>query len=168
LNASVAFAAFDTDESVYASAPVEAQGSPVTYFAIGTSLFRRNIPKPDTSAFCEKFKRLKALRAEINRLGERCVEFGLEAPNRVSIGAAETILMACVGFQVRPDRVVASAEGGVSVVFFNGAKRATLECLNCGDLVASIAKGSEPSQVWDFSPQAIYATVASISEFLAD
>jgi hypothetical protein len=102
----------------------------------------------------------EAAEAELSRLWhlERNWDsYGADAPNHASISAARDFLRATFKEDIGYKRILASAEGGVAVVFFHGEKRAIAEFLNDGtrDLLlyekSGVVSSIEPS---DDSPDA--------------
>src|SRR5262249_7877707 len=63
-----------------------------------------------------------------------------------------------------PDRIAASAEGGIAFVLARGGKYADLECLNTGEILAvTCDRGGEP-EVWAVDPTTISAALERICE----
>ena len=73
--------------------------------------------------------------------------YGAEPPNHVASYHAEWVLSLLNAYPAVPDRVVPSAEGGISLVFTSGNKVATLELLNTGEILVSLVKGREDAKV---------------------
>jgi hypothetical protein len=123
----------------------------------------------EKDAVLGKLNRLLALKDRIATLPDRTRAYGSGAPpNGKSMATAREILDALIGFDVEPDRVVASAEGGVSVVFLRGNRRASVECLNTGDIVASLVQQDGPVQAWEVTPHLIYASLYKVCGHLAE
>ena len=116
-----------------------------------------------TTGFAGKLDKLRAMRERLNDLQARADKHGYERPNDVAITSARSVLSASVAFPVQPERVVASAEGGVSVVFYENGHRASIESLNTGEALASVAGGPpETENSWLVTPKTIYATLSRI------
>jgi len=111
-----------------------------------------------------KVENIRLLRERLRELPGRAAALGMydEVPNEVAIGRASLVLDALVGFTLNPDRVVASAEGGVSVVFFSGPRRASVECLNSGEITAAIVAEDGQVTAWEVTRRSIYAAVDQI------
>lgn len=95
---------------------------------------------------------------------------GAPAPNDRALALAERVFSTIAAATLRPDRIVASAEGGVAFVFANGDRVADIEALNSGELLAStVDYGSDESRVWELtdSNHEIVAATETFRKFLA-
>jgi hypothetical protein len=104
---------------------------------------------------------------QIESLGQLPRDFngyGSEAPNDESIRLASQVVLAAK--KIRPTRVLPSAQGGVAVYFVQGSKRGDIECLNTGEIVATMAGGQEDLRIWEIRAGDINKTVGKISDFL--
>ena len=95
--------------------------------------------------FAELYERLDRL-AELR---EDWDTYGAPPPNRSSMSNARSILALFEKACLTPTKVVASAEGGVGIVFVRGDKYADVECLNEGDVLAAKYKGDAEPEVWE-------------------
>jgi hypothetical protein len=66
-----------------------------------------------------------------------------------------------------PDKVVASAEGGVAICFSRENKYSDLECLNTGEILGVISDRKDRPTAWevDNSPYSIAQAAIRIREF---
>lgn len=65
-----------------------------------------------------------------------------------------------------PSRVLASAEGGIAIVFIHGAVSADVEFLNSGEQLGGLYPEDRPTEVWDADALGWDATVQKIRGFL--
>jgi hypothetical protein len=104
---------------------------------------------------------------EIESLSELHDDFngyGSEAPNDESIKLASQVVLSAV--TIKPTRVVASAHGGVVIYFVRAGKRADIECLNTGEIVATISENLTLPRVWEIRAGEIKKTLGILSDFL--
>jgi hypothetical protein len=74
--------------------------------------------------------------------------YGAEAPNSLAVANAELVICELCRVEHEPDRVVASAEGGIGVYLFRLKKRMLVECFNDGDICALISGSDFEPQAW--------------------
>ena len=60
---------------------------------------------------------------------------GTEAPNEVAFSAARIVFNELMALDLRPDKIVASADNGIGFCFVCGPKYAEIECFNRGSIV---------------------------------
>lgn len=75
--------------------------------------------------------------------------YGADPPHPKTIGTARRLLKALRDIDLSPTKVLASAEGGVGIIFDEPGRYAVIECLNSGDIVALIARGDDEPDVWE-------------------
>ena len=75
--------------------------------------------------------------------------YGSEPPNNRAIVLAHQILIALNEEDLLPDRTVPSAEGGVSMSFYEGEKFAMIECFNDGETVAAWSDRQGKIETWE-------------------
>jgi hypothetical protein len=78
---------------------------------------------------------------------------------------AETILLSAAKVIV-PNRVAPSAQGGVGICFYNGERYGDIECLNTGEILATISDGSGRPLVWDVKPSETGRALERIVEYV--
>jgi hypothetical protein len=91
--------------------------------------------------------------------------YGSEPPSGIAVENARQVLLACRG-TVLPTNVVASAQGGIGVCFYRGKKYGDIECLNTGEILATISDGSGRPKVWEVKPTEKARTLESIGKYL--
>ena len=74
---------------------------------------------------------------------------GTEGPSALALDRAQTILQHFWREEMVPDRVVASAEGGVAICFVNGNKYGDLECLNAGSILGVVSNRRDRPSAWE-------------------
>jgi len=73
---------------------------------------------------------------------------GSELPTKDSAVKAAVILEWMADHNIHPDRIVASAEGGIALCWFRGNKYADVECLNTGEVLCVISDRKNKPIVW--------------------
>ena len=73
--------------------------------------------------------------------------YGAEPPNVQSSESAGRILSLLQQQLMSPTSLVASAEGGVGIIFSDAEKYADIECLNSGEILMAMYIGREPPVV---------------------
>ena len=73
---------------------------------------------------------------------------GAEMPTKDSAAKAAIVLEHLLQTGFPPDKIVASAEGGIAMVWVKGDKYADVECLNTGEVLCVITDRKNPPIVW--------------------
>lgn len=114
-------------------------------------------------------KRIFNLHGEIDQMLKRNADwngYGSEPPNRFATELAKEIVLTSPQLGMMPSRVVMSAEGGVGVCFYGGARYADIESLNSGEVLAMKSDGVSHPEVWEVRPGEIKAALEEIREYL--
>ena len=111
-----------------------------------------------------------AARAELERLTTLPANWDMDgspAPNRVAIQSAQAILETLYGqFGWAADRIVASAEGGVALVFSRAGRYADIECFNTGEILAGMSAGAGSPEVWAIGLDKQFETLERLRAFI--
>lgn len=91
--------------------------------------------------------------------------YGSDSPTSESIRLATAIVLRASKV-IEPSRVVPSAQGGIVIYFVRGRKSGDIECLNSGDVVATLSDGRNLPEVWEIRESDIKKTLGEISAFL--
>lgn len=89
-----------------------------------------------------------------------------QVPNETAIKAALQILTYIRLESMVPSRIVASAEGGIAIVFVKGSKYADIECLNDGNIVIGITDRNGFIDAIDTSVDSIEEDLRKINVFI--
>lgn len=94
--------------------------------------------------------------------------FGAEPPGQEAIGLAEQVLGALAEAHLRPSRIGASVEGGVTIAFLRSGKYADVECFNTGEMLAATSDRHGKPDVWEvpLGDQEIKRTLERIREHI--
>jgi hypothetical protein len=76
--------------------------------------------------------------------------YGSEAPNQIARKLASTILQGLEKESLAPSSLLPSGEGGITISFVSGVKRAVLETYNTGEVVGAKYSAAEQPEVWEF------------------
>lgn len=89
-------------------------------------------------------------------------------PSQNALAWARIALQDLQQNEMRPTKIVASAEGGAAICFVEGNKYADLECLNSGAILGVTSNKHDRPVVWEIEPDArgIARAVARIREFI--
>ena len=96
-----------------------------------------------TSARLGRFSRLYGDLSRMESLGSNWDSYGAEPPSTSAIETTQRALRELERAGLLPNAVVASAEGGVGIVFVRSARYADVEFLNDGDILMSTYYGEE-------------------------
>lgn len=102
----------------------------------------------------------------MRKLSDRWNADNTEPPNTRSLFYAERIIDLLVDLNLKPHKIVPSAEGGIAITFRKAAKYADIECFNSGEIVAIMADGISESEVWEVSLDRIGQTLDIIYGFI--
>jgi hypothetical protein len=91
--------------------------------------------------------------------------YGSEPPNRFAREMAGTILLSAANVIV-PNHVAPSAQGGVGICFYRGNRYGDIECLNTGEILATISDGSGHPLVWEVNPGATGRALERIGQYI--
>lgn len=93
--------------------------------------------------------------------------YGSAPPNEAAINTARRILEQLRLMGLRPERIVASAQDGISIYFLSGNKSADVEIYNSGEAVASYSDGAKEERVWEVQTSELPRAVTEINDFIA-
>jgi len=93
--------------------------------------------------------------------------YGSAPPNDTAINIAKRILEQLRLMGLRPERIVASAQDGVSIYFLSGNKSADVEIYNSGEAVASYSDGVSEEKVWEVQASDLPRAITQINDFIA-
>lgn len=133
---------------------------------VSTNFQRRlekSLPSTSSKQFVQYFAKLHALATDKSLLVE-----GTDPPSSLVLALARAILRQLETEALEPDRVVASAEGGVAICFVHGSKYSDIECLNSGEILGVISNRRDHPFVWEVDPSAggITQAAARIRHFI--
>lgn len=133
----------------------------------------REIPlsiRVETSGRGLSFKRFYDRLDTLTKLPTNWNTYGAEPPNKEASFWARRVLHALSQINLSPLRVGPSSDEGIALAFRSGNKRASIECLNNGDIVAVIAEQDMPPKVWFVSPdeKEIARETSLIQKFLTN
>jgi hypothetical protein len=112
------------------------------------------------------FPRLLSRVASMKRLGDNWNSYGSAAPNRLARFWARRALHELVRLNYAPSTVSASSDEGVAIFFYSNEKRASIECLNTGEILGVMSKGQEPPEVWPILPDHLTHATSRIKTFM--
>jgi hypothetical protein len=123
----------------------------------------KSLPPTSNKQFAQYFAKLDALGTDKNLLVE-----GTDPPSSLTLAFARAILRQLETEALEPDRVVASAEGGVAICFVHGSKYSDIECLNSGEILGVISNRRDHPFAWEVDPSAggIAQATARIRDFI--
>ena len=75
--------------------------------------------------------------------------FKAEPPSREALKQAGCVLRILHDIEFRPDRIDASAEGGITFAFLAGNRYADIECFNSGEILAVTSDRISEPTVWE-------------------
>jgi len=87
--------------------------------------------------------------------------FKAEPPTEEALCWADRVLGLLHNLDFRPDRIDASAEGGITLAFISGNRYADIECFNSGEILAATSNRIDEPDVWE-----VAASEASIRSTL--
>jgi hypothetical protein len=85
-----------------------------------------------------------------------------------AIAGALRVLLGMKSTWIRPERVAASAEGGVGIIYRRGGRFASIESLNSGEIIVLISDGTGNARAWeiDASRENLTSTTQTLREHL--
>jgi hypothetical protein len=115
------------------------------------------------NVFGHHFAKLKAVLSDARLWPE-----GADAPQSLAVYWATRVLQRLEDDMIRPSRVVASADGGVTISFTKEGKYAHIECFNDGAILGAWSNRNDRPTVWEIGPDQdeIARSTARIREFL--
>jgi len=119
-------------------------------------------PETHSSWMEEATNTLDALR----KLAPNWDSYGAEPPGQDALHRAHEVLEALDAMRFRPDRVAASAEGGVAIAFVREQRYADVECYNSGEILAVTSDGRGRPEVWEVAPNEIGRTLDRIRDHI--
>ncbi|GEM_PF-3875807 len=119
-------------------------------------------PYDARSPFLKLFGRVNSLR----NLQDDWNSYGAAAPNKRARFWARRVLDELVGLNFAPLTVTASSDEGVAIFFRSEGKRASIECLNSGEILGVLSQGSEAPEVLLISQSHLKRAVSTIQTFL--
>jgi hypothetical protein len=122
-----------------------------------------NEPPPyRESPFPGLFRRIRSL----GDLEDDWNSYGAAAPNTKARFWAHRVLEEMVRANIAPVSVSASSDEGVAIFFVRPGKRASIECLNSGEILGVLSEGLEAPDVMSISQNKIKQAVSTIQTFL--
>lgn len=108
--------------------------------------------------------KLKALESDRSLL-----PFGAPPPSDIALLFARVVLDYLKELDLSPDRVIASAEGGVALCFEEGERYADIECLNTGEILGVLSNRRDRPDVWEIeqSARSIASAASRIEGFFS-
>src|ERR1041384_6811572 len=94
--------------------------------------------------FPKLFRRIESLQ----QLSDNWNSYGSAAPNQRAQFWARRALHELMRLNFPPTTVNASSDEGVAIFFHSADKRASIECMNNGEILAVLSKGQEAPEVW--------------------
>jgi hypothetical protein len=93
--------------------------------------------------------------------------YNSEPPNEFARQVAKQILLSATNVLV-PTRVAPSAQGGIGICFYGrNNKYADIECLNTGEILATLSDGRGRPEVWDVRPIDSRGALERIGKYIA-
>ena len=116
------------------------------------------------SGLAAQVSKLKAL-----ALDRSLLPFGAPPPSESARLYAQLALNYLAVEELSPDRIIASAEGGVALCFELGEKYADIECLNSGEILGVLSNRRDRPDVWEIeqSTSGVASAAARIREFIS-
>jgi hypothetical protein len=108
------------------------------------------------SAFLTKKTRFEEARQQVNNIfwpELSWYTYGVEAPNYIARRQAAKILDVLETASLPPARLMASAEGGITMSFVEGKNRAEIEAYNTGEIAAATYSGQSAPTVWELTDE---------------
>lgn len=105
---------------------------------------------------------------QLSRLPLNWDSYGAEPPNAITKERAENALRILYRLNSEPSRLAASAEGGITISFFQGKKYGDIEFFNNGEILALTSTGTGIPDVWDVpnDDQALTTVLERIRDFV--
>jgi hypothetical protein len=141
----------------------KALGWVVEFLVSSNRLVRPVAPRPEPA------KRIAALWEDVDAMRFTPADwngYGSEAPNQFAREIAQQFLLSAHTLRVVPDRVAPSAQGGVGICFYNGNKYGDIECLNSGEILATLTDGVGRPRVWEVKPSDARGALEEIVQFI--
>jgi hypothetical protein len=141
--------------------PVRPPNRPVSYVAGGATVYY--VPLFWGERFAKLFTKLDTLLSN-----ESLSPTGSPAPNHQAVGLARIVLERFHRIEAPPDKVVATADGGVAICFVNGNKYSDIECSNEGGLLGVTTNRRDRPAIWklDQGLAGIDSACARIKKFI--
>jgi hypothetical protein len=114
------------------------------------------------SPFPALFSRIDSL----SRLQDDWNSYGSARPNKTALFWSRRVLQELVHLNFSPLTINASSDEGVAIFFSFEGKRASIECLNDGDILAVLSEGTGAPRVWTIPQTQIKRSVSTIQTFL--
>jgi hypothetical protein len=94
--------------------------------------------------------------------------YDAEAPNELARTTAKDILRILEQEALPPSRLLPSREGGITISFAEGSRRAEIEAYNSGEIAVAIYTPTEVLKVWELNAEtrSIREAIASIRVYL--
>lgn len=94
------------------------------------------------------FTRLFAGIGNLSQLKDNWNSYGAAAPNKTALFWARRVLEVLLRTNFAPEAVTASSDEGVAIYFRSDTRRASIECLNSGEIWAVFAEDTDAPKVW--------------------
>lgn len=90
-----------------------------------------------------------------------------DPPSTATIEKARMFLQALYRMNLKPNRIAASAEGGITLAFYSLNKYSDVEILNSGEVLAVTSSSDGNPKVWEVeSDEQIKATLGKIRDYI--
>lgn len=76
---------------------------------------------------------------------------GAPAPNHQAVELAQTVLARFYQIETTPDKIVATADGGIAICFIDGNKYSDIECSNEGGLLGVTTNRRDRPVIWEIN-----------------
>jgi hypothetical protein len=122
----------------------------------------------EKSKVSAKNRKISSFIKEIDEMKEMDFDwngYGSESPNTFARETAITLLLSA-GRTIVPNRVSASAQGGVGICFYRDSRYGDIECLNTGEILATISDGSGRPEVWEVGPNEAGRALERIGKYI--
>ncbi len=116
------------------------------------SILRQSVSRMRESLFWTSKNRIVEARWRLHRtlfLRRDWDTYGAEPPSERARSQAMWILDQLEGSSLPPNRLMASAEGGIAMSFVEGNNRAEIEVYNDGEIVAAVYSAEQDPVVWE-------------------
>lgn len=103
----------------------------------------------------------------LKNLGYDWNSYGANAPNQKARFWAKEVLHELLQLNFTPSTVTASSDEGVAIFFRSKGKRASIECMNSGEILGVLSKGLDAPEVWAISQDRLKHAVKKIQTFFS-
>ena len=94
--------------------------------------------------------------------------YGAEPPNALARELTGRVLTLLEESALCPSQLRANVEGGITISFASGARRALMEMYNTGEIVAAVYSAGNKPAVWEPGPDELRSTIWRLRVHLAN